>query len=215
MSFPPRRGRPSLVDLTRIVDAAVELGTDDFTVAAVARRLDVDDSTLYRYIGDRDRLRALVAARHVESMSVQTSDGSWTGYLLNLALRTRALVIEWPGVANYLLAGPYTTATIAVFDRITDELAARRPDATRRSASLAASRVVCLTAAFSHAGMFDHAHARTTGSDQLELFHWTVDALIGGMDHAVRQGNLPTSYNEPASTRRSDETSADEVNLDI
>ncbi|MFP1155482.1 TetR family transcriptional regulator [Mycobacterium sherrisii] len=61
------RGRPRRLNLDTIVDAATRFGIDRLTMKSLATELGVAVGTLYRYVGGRDGLLELVAARQLRA----------------------------------------------------------------------------------------------------------------------------------------------------
>ncbi|MGO2737025.1 TetR family transcriptional regulator, partial [Corynebacterium variabile] len=49
-------GRPSRTSLDALQDAALTLGLDSFTLAAVAKEVGVAEATVYNYVHSRDEL---------------------------------------------------------------------------------------------------------------------------------------------------------------
>lgn len=179
-------GRPALVHLDQIVDLAARSGPD-FTVSEIAEQLGVDDSTLYRHITNRAELQRLVAARRYEQVEVAAPGiAMWDDYLVTVGERTRRMLGHHPDLATYLLRGPYTDRTLAVFRAYCREIVQRRPGLDERTAALVGSRVVCLTAAFSTAGIL---HDRNADSDT--VFGWTLRSLIAGMGQLLDDGDEP------------------------
>lgn len=72
-----RMGRPPLVDRESIVRAAVSVGFDRLTVSAVADRLGVSHSALYRYFGSRDALASAAIDLCVESVEWPSPGSDW------------------------------------------------------------------------------------------------------------------------------------------
>ena len=72
-----RMGRPPLVDREAIVRAAVETGFDRLTVSAVAGRLGVSHSALYRYFDSRDALASAAIDLCVESVEWPVPSPDW------------------------------------------------------------------------------------------------------------------------------------------
>ena len=61
---PRRRGRPAKIGREAIIDAAIDLGIDRFSMQAVADRLGVTAPALYSHVTGRDEVVALAGIRH-------------------------------------------------------------------------------------------------------------------------------------------------------
>jgi AcrR family transcriptional regulator len=97
---PRRRGRPAKISRQAIVDAAIELGVDSFSMQAVAHRLGVTPPALYSHVANRDEVVALVAetVRHrLEAVVAEADD--WRGWLEEFARQVREAL---GGVASSL-----------------------------------------------------------------------------------------------------------------
>lgn len=68
-----RLGRPRRLTLSQIVEVAADIGLDNLTMTAVARRLGVNGTVLYGYIATRDDLVRLAAA-HLMQGEVHATD---------------------------------------------------------------------------------------------------------------------------------------------
>ncbi|WP_336632675.1 MULTISPECIES: TetR/AcrR family transcriptional regulator [unclassified Microbacterium] len=100
MPAPPRRGRPPLTSRAAILDAVLEIGLDRATTSAVAERLGVDQSTLYRHISSREEM--LDAAVGVAaSRAVWPDPGEdWAQYLRDCAQAMWTMFASTPGLAQ-------------------------------------------------------------------------------------------------------------------
>jgi AcrR family transcriptional regulator len=75
--------------IDRIVDAAIEVGLDSFSMKGVATHLGVTIATLYKYVDDRDHLFRLAVDKTVAITHVPEDQGQhWSGYILAFALAT-------------------------------------------------------------------------------------------------------------------------------
>jgi AcrR family transcriptional regulator len=100
----PRIGRPPRVSRDAIVDAALELGFDAATITAVAARLRVEPSTLYRHVsGLADMLDTAAdrALREAAWPAVPVGD-AWRPFLEAYAEGIWALFERHPGLAGHL-----------------------------------------------------------------------------------------------------------------
>ncbi|WP_449408987.1 TetR/AcrR family transcriptional regulator [Microbacterium maritypicum] len=100
MSVPPRRGRPPLTSRAAILDAVLEIGLDRATTSAVAERLGVDQSTLYRHISSREEM--LDAAVGVAAARAVWPDPGedWAQYLRDCAQAMWTMFVSTPGLAQ-------------------------------------------------------------------------------------------------------------------
>src|SRR5947208_1328249 len=97
----PRPGRPAVIDRAGIVAAAMELDQDTLTMQAVARRLGVATSALYRWVGGREELLDLVSAelsRRIVPRRAPT-EADWRDWLAELAHAIRREFRAVPGFA--------------------------------------------------------------------------------------------------------------------
>lgn len=85
-----RRGRPPKVGRERIVDAAVRLGLDSFTMLGLAEDLGISPATLYSHVAGRDEVIALVESRlHGTIREFATDATEWRGWLADFAALVR------------------------------------------------------------------------------------------------------------------------------
>lgn len=81
-----RAGRPRLLTQDRIVDAALRLGLEDFTMKAVAAELGTTIATLYSYVRDRDHLFRLAVDEAMARMPLPTDRGQhWSVFIREFA----------------------------------------------------------------------------------------------------------------------------------
>jgi AcrR family transcriptional regulator len=94
-------GRPPRLSRDQIVAAALEVGIDNLTMAAVADRLDTSHQALYRWVGNREALVELVADTYVQRLDVAPVAGEdWRGWLRRFADSLRRAVLDnLPGFA--------------------------------------------------------------------------------------------------------------------
>ena len=100
-----RRGRPPRINRERIVEAAFELGIENFTMAAVAERLGVSHQSLYGWVRDRDELIDLMSDQLVAGIEVPLHDDptSWRESLRSLASGIREISLRYPGYSGAAL----------------------------------------------------------------------------------------------------------------
>ncbi|WP_329181894.1 TetR/AcrR family transcriptional regulator [Streptomyces sp. NBC_01477] len=95
----PKPGRPPQVNRRSIVDAAVDVGFEEMSVSAVARRLGVTHSTLYRYFATKDELVAAAANQVVAAVDWPAPTAGWRPYLRAVARAAFRLFEQYPGLA--------------------------------------------------------------------------------------------------------------------
>ncbi|MFI0421224.1 TetR/AcrR family transcriptional regulator [Spongiactinospora sp. 9N601] len=100
----PKLGRPPQVGRESIVEAAVEVGFEELSMSAVARRLGVKHSTLYRYFPHKEALLAAAADRVVAGMDWPAARAGWRAYLRALAGTTFRMFTDHPGLALHVAA---------------------------------------------------------------------------------------------------------------
>lgn len=162
-------GRPARTSRSALVDAALDLGLDTFTLVAVAERVGVAESTVYGYVATREALWALAAARAFSALDVEAEAEGWEAYVDLVAERTVALARRHPGLREYLWFGPYEPTTVATFEAMIARVLRWLPDAGEDLAFVLVSRPVVASLAY-------------IGDPVLEpLAPWLRRALIRGM----------------------------------
>lgn len=182
----PRRGRRPRIDLAAVVRAALDLGIERFSVVAVAEQLGVSDAAIYRYVPTRDRLQSLAAdLAWSEVVTAAPATVTWEDYCRVLADRAADVAVRHPGVATYVMAGPYEPATVSSFERAMAELTARQPQFDVDRSYVVISRV--LHVALGYVSIRNEIVRRANAG----LWRWHLDALVDGMAAAVARGDLP------------------------
>ena len=94
-------GRPPRLSRDQIVAAALDVGIENLTMAAVADRLDTTHQALYRWVRNRDELVALVADAYVERLDLTPAPAEdWQTWLRRFADSLRRTVLDnLPGFA--------------------------------------------------------------------------------------------------------------------
>jgi len=78
-----KAGRPRRLQLIQVIDAALAIGLEGLTMAAVAQRLGVAKAVLYGYVGSRDELVRLSTAHASQQHRFPTDTGqSWSMWIL-------------------------------------------------------------------------------------------------------------------------------------
>lgn len=179
--------------MTTLVDAAIELGLDTFTIASVAARVEVAESTVYGYVANRAELGtaaadAVLAGLDPDDGTSATAAG-WMAYVDGVADRVADLARRHPGLRDYLLWGPYGPRTIAFFEALVAQVGERRPGLDGHTAFLLASRPIVQTLGY-------------LGDPVLEpSIPWLRRALLRGLDELVDAGDLPASPSVPWRTK--------------
>jgi AcrR family transcriptional regulator len=113
-----RRGRPPLISQDRIVDAAVELGLDAFSMQGIAEHLGVTTPALYSHVGGRDEVLALVNAELLRRMTdVASTADNWRNWLADFAAEVRDHLAPSASALMVDLRGPATTVRLGVGER--------------------------------------------------------------------------------------------------
>lgn len=102
-------GRPPVVSLEEILDAAVEIGLGEVTPRRIAQKLGIGAATLYRHVSGRDELVRLAAFRlalHQRQPEWSPADSlHWSQVVLAYADSLRQVFTDEPHLINELLAG--------------------------------------------------------------------------------------------------------------
>lgn len=111
-----------------VVDAALEIGVDSFTMAQVAQRLGVRPSALYRTVDSRDDVVSACLERVSAQIRLPPERLGWEDYLRGLAECVWGTLEAHPGLDRTLMAMPWTSLHLMGL--------AQRAHATLVSASL-------------------------------------------------------------------------------
>ncbi len=96
-------GRPRQIDTADIVRAGRELGLRRLSLNAVAARLDVTATALYRHVEGRWGLERLVGESLLGDLVLVDDPAHDTlRHLLSFGLQLRAFILDRPGLAGYL-----------------------------------------------------------------------------------------------------------------
>lgn len=96
-------GRPRQLEVDDIVEAGRRVGLDALSMNAVAQRLGVSTTALYRYVASRWELERLVGESILSEFEVlDDPDHGAEQHLLSFALQLYDFVLDHPGLAAYL-----------------------------------------------------------------------------------------------------------------
>lgn len=176
-------GRPSRTSLDALQDAALALGLDSFTLAAVAKEVGVAEATVYNYVDSRDELYRGTCDRLFAGVDLEpapdTDSGTWMDYMDAVSARVVPLATAHPGFAEYLFYGPFGPETRRIYSTMVAEVMRRRPELDANAAYFVASRTFMsslTTASF--------PHLQDAGT-------WLRHSVMLGMEQQIDAGNLP------------------------
>ncbi|MEU8872178.1 helix-turn-helix domain-containing protein [Streptomyces javensis] len=101
---PRRMGRPPMADQEAVIGAALGIGFSGLSMSAVAERLGVSHSTLYRYFPSRDALAAAAADHAVRAIEWPEPGDDWRAFLTATAWAHWRLHVANPGLAKEITA---------------------------------------------------------------------------------------------------------------
>ncbi|MGH6782809.1 MAG: TetR/AcrR family transcriptional regulator [Sphingomonadaceae bacterium] len=129
----PRRtiGRPRLLTREMVLDAAIEIGMSAISMKRLAEHLGVGTATLYQYVGSRDELLKLAAARQVSSLDMaNTDDLHWSKYILAFARAIQEQLVQHPQIiVQFIDAGLGPEVELEVAERFLQGMVSRGFDA--------------------------------------------------------------------------------------
>ncbi len=166
----PRRGRPPTIDLEQVVAAAAQLGPEELSVAAVAERIGVSVTGLYRYVRGREDLLHLLGRRAAASLEAPQDDGRpWTDWMLAYAGALRRALEQSGGAISHVhVAASSVPTSIDGIERCLAVL--RRAGFSGEQATGALVLVVDCTFGFVHRELQTMAEAQA-GRDYRATFH--------------------------------------------
>ena len=110
-------GRPRLIDLDMILEAALELGVDNLSMHAVARRLGVSVAALYRHVNSREALLDACIDAFCARIEMPSTNLAWSEHLHATGLAFRKALLAMPGMSAYgMKIGPTTPAAFTIID---------------------------------------------------------------------------------------------------
>ncbi|MGZ4511142.1 MAG: TetR/AcrR family transcriptional regulator [Mycobacterium sp.] len=182
---PRQGGRPPLITLDDVIAIGRDLGMRRLSINAVAARLGVSATALYRHIDGRWELERLVGESLLAELDLRDDPSADTErHLQSFALQLQDFTAEHPGLANYLqVLFPRGDAGRRL-------LAAEVEALSRRGYSTDAAMVVSsavATLAISLAAREEN-NANATGGDQAGGFAEERDAVADGLSDDPRLG---------------------------
>lgn len=111
----PRRGRPRRISQDRIVEAAIELGLDAFSMQGIAEHLGVTTPALYSHVAGREEVVELVNAALVRRMQAFASTATdWRGWLADFGAEVRRHLAASATTLIVDMHGPDATVGLGV-----------------------------------------------------------------------------------------------------
>ncbi len=187
-----RTGRPPTLTAVDIVAAALEGDLSQLSMPAVAKRLGVSHSALYRYFPDRESLLHACADHVVRETDWPDADQPWRELLKALSTSLWSCFTAHPGLANVALTLPGTPpALVDVVDTIVASL--RGQGLLLRDAILAVDFVSEVTMLqFASMAALDDAVSevdpRSTRQAHQESWSGSDVVSSGGFDEAAWHG---------------------------
>ena len=174
-------GRPRRLTIHQLLDAALELGLDDLSMARLADRLGVGIATLYRQVGSRDELLRLAAARQAVHHSFPVDRGQhWSAFVNEYA---RALFDLLTGesqlIARYIDGGLGPEVEIDSVELFLNALVTRgfAPEEAMRLFRSTGQIVMGTAVAWAHSRAMQGAGTSHASAARLALAHRDEDEL--------------------------------------
>jgi AcrR family transcriptional regulator len=106
-----RAGRPRRLTTQQVIEAAIALGLEDLTMAALAERLNVRVAVLYNYVKGRDELIDLAARQVLTSQQFPDDHGQhWRDYAIGYARAAHDLFRSDAQLLSLLMSGKLSPA---------------------------------------------------------------------------------------------------------
>jgi AcrR family transcriptional regulator len=115
---PPRRGRPARISQDKIVEAAIELGLDTFTMQGIADRLGVTSPALYSHVAGRHQVLDLVSValrKRLEGFASPATE--WRDWLTDFAHLVRKHLAPSASMLIVDLRGSGTSDRVSLGER--------------------------------------------------------------------------------------------------
>lgn len=185
-------GRPALIAVDDVVRVGRELGMQRLSVNAVAARLGVSATALYRYVESRWELERLVGESLLAELELRDDPTADTErHLLSFGLQLRDFTAGHPGLASYLqVLFPRGDAGARLLATEVETLSRRgySADAAMVLSSAVATLAISLAAR-------EESNANATGGDQAGGFAVERDAaaerLAGNAQLGAAHVGLP------------------------
>ena len=104
------RGRPRRLQLDQVLEAALVVGLNQLTMAAVAERLGVGKAVLYGYVADRAELVRLATAHTLRQHRFPDDEGqAWSVWILEYACALFEVLTMDGGLLEAWLGGSQST----------------------------------------------------------------------------------------------------------
>ncbi|PPG27566.1 TetR/AcrR family transcriptional regulator [Pseudoclavibacter sp. RFBB5] len=99
---------------TLIADAGLELveGAEPFGVNAIARKLGVRPSSLYKHVSGLDDIVELMRGRLVERYRTLPADQPWDAFVEDVVRRQRRMYADHPALLPFLIGKTITSPTV-------------------------------------------------------------------------------------------------------
>jgi AcrR family transcriptional regulator len=167
-------GRPALIAVDDIVRVGRELGMRRLSINAVAARLGVSATALYRHVESRWTLERLVGESLLAEIQLREDpEEDAERHLLSFGVQLWHFTIEHPGLASYLqVLFPRGDAGVQLLVAEVEALSRRgySPDAAMVLSSAVATLAISLAAR-------EESNTSTTGGDQANGFALERDAV--------------------------------------
>ena len=182
---PRQGGRPPLITLDDVIAIGRDLGMRRLSINAVAARLGVSATALYRHVEGRWELERLVGESLLAELDLRDDPGADTEpHLLSFALQLQDFTAEHPGLASYLqVLFPRGDAGRRLLAAEVAALSHRgySTDAAMVVSSAAATLAISLAAR-------EENNSHATGGDQAGGFAEERDAVADGLSDDPRLG---------------------------
>lgn len=110
-----KAGRPRLLTLEMVLDAANDMGIDNINMKRLASELGVGIATIYRYVTDRDELVRLALARRSSHPFIVTPRMNWRDVIKGYAESLFSVLSQDSFALNSYMKGGYGVKTEVEF----------------------------------------------------------------------------------------------------
>ncbi|MGF1911372.1 TetR family transcriptional regulator [Vibrio kasasachensis] len=93
-------GRPAKLSYEEIADIALATGINKVTIKGLAEALNIDRTTLYRYVKNKDDVLLLAVSRALNELDLRYQGDDWQECLRFVATQLWNLFAQYPGLAN-------------------------------------------------------------------------------------------------------------------